>query len=86
MIRAYGYDSPELKTNCPKEKIAAQNAKKALEDKILGKIVNIEILPLKEKYGRLLAVVHYNNENINEWMIRENYGVKYFGGHKDVYV
>lgn len=84
MIRMYGYDSPEIRTKNPKEKEDAYKAKKALEDRVLNKIVDIKILPIHEKYGRLLATLHDSDgESINDWMMKNGYGVPYSGGTKE---
>ena len=100
-VRMMGYDSPEMKPsltqyNREKEVNAAKKAKKALEDKILNKIVKINIHGF-DKYGRLLGTIYLENyknvlciscicfkeeENINDFMINNNYGYKYNGGKK----
>ena len=85
-VRMYGYDSPEMKPlkilkNREDIKRRALIAKKALEDKILHKIVTIELLGF-DKYGRFLGNIYYNNENINEYMLNNNYGYFYTGGTK----
>ena len=85
-VRMFGYDSPEMK---PLKKIEnrqeiIKNAKisqRALADKILGKIVSAELLGF-DKYGRLLANIHYANENLNKYMVDNEYGYPYFGGTK----
>ena len=35
-----------------------------------------------EKYGRILADVYLDDENINEWLISKEYAVRYGGGTK----
>ena len=35
-----------------------------------------------EKYGRLLADIYLGDENINKWLINQNFAVKYDGGTK----
>ena len=85
-VRMFGYDSPEMK---PLKKIEnrldiikdAKIAQRALADKILGKIVSAELLGF-DKYGRLLANIHYANENLNKYMVDNEYGYPYFGGTK----
>jgi len=89
--RMAGYDSPEmkpLKTNINRdvEKQAAIIARDALISKINDKLVYIECGHF-DKYGRLLVTVyarngHKNGENINTWMIKNNYGTPYTGGKK----
>ena len=36
----------------------------------------------KDKYGRLLADVYFDNMHVNQWMIDNNYAVSYDGGKK----
>jgi endonuclease YncB( thermonuclease family) len=79
MIRLYGYDSPEVKGVSKNDGL---RAKDALEKRILNKIVSINILQKKEKYGRLLATISDTDGEINKWMIKEGYGIPYFGGTK----
>ena len=85
MIRSWGYDSPELRTKNPKEKEAGIIARDFLANRIMNKIIKIEIKPVKEKYGRNLAIISDDNGEINQWMIDNGHGVPYFGGHKDEY-
>tara|TARA_S200000501_G_C20725822_1_gene700547 strand:- start:107 stop:553 length:447 start_codon:yes stop_codon:yes gene_type:complete len=89
-VRMNGYDSPEMKPNKNIKNRStiiknAKNAKLALSNMILNKIVTIECGPW-DKYGRLLGTIYikYNNKqlNINKWMIENNYGYVYNGGKK----
>ena len=84
--RMFGYESPEMKPklNNPdrvKIKAAAAEAKKALMGKVENKTVDI-VCGKFEKYGRVLITVYADGENINEWMLANNYGVPYSGGTK----
>ena len=86
-LRLYGIDTPELKPlkDIENRDIIIENAKKArdaLKNKILNKIVKITFMK-EEKYGRLLGTIYYNKENINDWMIKNNFGKSYFGGKKE---
>jgi len=83
MIRAYGYDSPEKRTKNSKEKEAGLAAMNVMIKRVEGKIIQIKILPIKEKFGRLLAILSDEQGDINEWMIKNGYGKPYFGGHKE---
>jgi micrococcal nuclease len=83
MIRMYGYDSPELKSKDPNEKKAANIAKGTLSDRVLNKLVNVKIYPIKEKFGRILAVLSDDQGEINKWMVSEGHGKPYFGGTKE---
>ena len=86
-IRLIGYDSPELK---PRKDIddrqnvvlCAKEAKNQLSDKILNKIVKVHCHSF-EKYGRLLATIYtMDNEDVNEWMIKNGVGCKRYDGGK----
>ena len=80
-FRLNGIDTPEIKTKVENEKKHALIARDALSERILNKIVRLENVE-SEKYGRLLADVYLDNDNLNEWMIEKNYAVKYAGDTK----
>ena len=80
-VRLNGIDTPELKGSDEIEKRVALLARDALRDRILYKDVTI-INVQTEKYGRLLAEVIFNGENMNEWMITQRFAVEYNGGTK----
>ncbi len=61
-IRLFGIDAPELNQDYGYE------SKEFLLKLIRGKRVKIEGTK-KDRYGRLLGTVYYNNENINEKMV-----------------
>jgi endonuclease YncB( thermonuclease family) len=73
-----GYDSAELNSTDPGLKNAAHVAKDVLAEKINGKIVDVYCGKF-DKYGRLLVVVYYGGQNINDWMIEHGYGTVYDG-------
>ncbi len=85
-IRMYGYDSPEMKPlkskpNRTIEIELAKESKKALESHVLHRPIFAKIIGF-DKYGRLLTELFINKININEWMIKNNYGYSYLGGKK----
>ena len=80
-VRLNGIDSAEIKGSSENEKKHAIVARDALSDKILHQIVKLDIKGV-EKYGRILADVFYNGENMNEWMLNNGYAVKHDGGTK----
>lgn len=82
-VRLNGIDTPEMKGGSPHEKELAIIARDALSQKIIGKIVSLKDVCL-EKYGRLLADVFLEDENINQWMISQNFAVVYDGGTKHI--
>ena len=80
-VRLNGIDTPEIKGSDEIEKRVALLARDALSEKILYK--DVELINVKtEKYGRLLAEVVFNGQNMNEWMIAQRFAVKYDGGTK----
>ena len=81
-VRMNGIDSPEIKGKTTNEKELAKKSRDALSNVILGKIVVLKNVST-EKYGRILADVYLGELCINEWMITNNYAVKYDGGTKE---
>ena len=85
-IRMVGVDTPELKpllSTANRDEIVAKakEAKKAVEDKILNKVVILDCQEF-DKYGRILATITVEGINLNEWLISNNYAVSYDGGTK----
>lgn len=85
-IRMMGYDSPEMKPplnqeNREEEKKAALEAKHAISEFILDKIVDVRFFEF-DKYGRPLADVYVNTLKINDWMIENGHGYPYKGKTK----
>lgn len=84
-VRIYGIDTPEIRTKNLEEKAQGLEAKNFLENKILNKILQIEIRKETDKYGRLLASLKFKGEDIANLMIQNNYAKPYFGGTKEVF-
>jgi len=82
-VRLNGIDTPEMKGGSAHQKELAVVARDALSERIMGKIVSLKNVVL-EKYGRLLADVYLEDENMCAWMISHNYAVAYDGGHKNI--
>ncbi len=80
-VRLNGIDTPEMKGKDEAEKRIAVKARDALGEKILNKPIVLKNVTT-EKYGRLLADVHYNGMHLNKWMIEQRYAVEYGGGTK----
>lgn len=80
-VRLAGIDSAEIKGKTDKEKALAQEAKNALQDLILHKVISLKNLKT-EKYGRILADVYIGELHVNQWLLDNNYAVKYLGGTK----
>lgn len=81
-VRINGIDSPEIKGKTANEKELAKKSRDALSSTIMGKIVTLKNVST-EKYGRILADVYLGDLCINEWMLTNNYAVKYDGGTKE---
>lgn len=84
-VRLAGIDSPEIKGKTEKEKALAQEAKNALQDLILHKMIRLRNVKT-EKYGRILADVYIGELHVNQWLLDNKYAVKYLGGTKSNWV
>jgi endonuclease YncB( thermonuclease family) len=88
-IRMYGIDTPEskpLKSNPDREQemAAAKMSKQAMIDK-MQENNNVVVVKLykPDKYGRLLGTFYgKNEENINDWMVKQGHAIAYFGKTK----
>ena len=85
--RLYGFDSPEKKPSLSNEdriheKYCADISKFALSEKILNKKIKCKTHQL-DKYGRILVeLFDDNNNNIKDYMIKNNCGYEYYGKTK----
>lgn len=79
--RLINVDTPEIRTKNLQEKEYAIKVRDYLREKILNEIVTIKCYDF-DKYGRLLIEVFLNNQNINNWLIENQYAKKYDGGTK----
>jgi endonuclease YncB( thermonuclease family) len=82
-VRLNGIDTPEIKGKTSDEKQAALNARDALSNLIINKIVELKNIE-SEKYGRILADVYLGELHINQWLIDNRYAVSYSGGNKAI--
>lgn len=80
-IRLNGIDTPEIRGKTQEEKELAIQVRDALAEKIYGKMVELRNVG-NEKYGRVLADIYLDGENINQWLVDENFAVAYDGGKK----
>ena len=80
-VRLIGIDCPEIKGKTLTEKELAINARDALANKVMGKLVTLQNVSL-EKYGRLLADVYCDGVNMNHWMLDKKFALPYDGGKK----
>ena len=82
-VRIMGIDAPEIKGGSDNEKALAVISREALRKKILGKMIRLEIIEEPEKWGRILAKVYLDDEDICKYMLDNNYAVPYSGGTKN---
>jgi endonuclease YncB( thermonuclease family) len=80
-VRLNGIDTAEIKGKTEEEITVAKEAKEALKNLILHKVVTLRNIG-SEKYGRILADIYLDDLCINDWLIKERYAVKYDGGTK----
>jgi endonuclease YncB( thermonuclease family) len=83
-VRLNGIDTPEIKGHSEEEKKAAKQSRSVLNDKLMHHVVTLKNVQT-EKYGRILADVYLGDLHVNQWMLDNNYAVKYDGGKKDVF-
>lgn len=76
--RCIGYNSAEIKTTEPHEKVKAIAARDYLRGIILDKIITLNLGDY-DKYGRILVDIFYDGRHINSEMIKYGHGVKYDG-------
>ena len=69
-------NTPELRSLDSEERELALRAKIALAEKVLHQQVRIRLGKF-DKYGRLLATIYLNDENINELLISKGYAKPY---------
>jgi endonuclease YncB( thermonuclease family) len=88
-VRMVGINAPELRPrNISNDKLKnkikedAKKSKIALEKLILNKVVLMHVIPGQSKtgrgkFGRILGEIYYNGINICDWMVDNNYAIKY---------
>ena len=82
-VRLYGIDAPETRKinqrtghiNKPGQPYGDE-AWKALESKIMGKQVKVDILDI-DRYRRMVGIIYLNDRNINLEMVYEGYAEAY---------
>ena len=82
-VRVLGVDCPELRTKNAREKQVAIEAKTFVQDRILNRIVHLTDIG-QDKYGRVLARVSCNGEDLATQLIDAHLAVPYDGGTKTV--
>lgn len=79
--RIFGIDTAEMRTKDKIEKEHAIASRDFLRSRIGDQVVLVNIVGT-DKYGRVLAVLECNGENINQLMMRDGGAVEYNGGTK----
>mmetsp|Transcript_68412 Transcript_68412/g.61477 ORF Transcript_68412/g.61477 Transcript_68412/m.61477 type:complete len:218 (+) Transcript_68412:34-687(+) len=77
-VRLNGIDTPELRTKDEWEKKAGYIVKDMLIEKIGDKIIELKDVSY-DKYGRILAEIIFEGENINQWLIETEWAFPYQG-------
>lgn len=81
-VRATGYDTPEIRAHCDRERIAADRATAALSRLIWrGQAVTVDISGL-DRYGRTLGRVLVDGKDVAGPMLASGYARPYGGGHR----
>jgi len=79
-VRLLGMNTPE------RGERGFLEAKEFLEDLILNKSVSLEYVgERQDKYGRILAYVYFNGENVNVRLVEQGFANYYFYSGKDIY-
>jgi len=74
-LRLYGINTPEVRGSSKEE---GKKVRDLVREKILDKEVLIKTYRDKKgKYGRWLAEIIHEEENINDWLITEGHAVPY---------
>jgi endonuclease YncB( thermonuclease family) len=81
-VRLMGIDAPEIKGGGNNEKKLGIISRDKLRNKILGKIIRLEIIKQPEKWGRILAIVYLDDENICQWLLDNKLAIPYEGKTK----
>lgn len=73
-IRLYGLNAPEVRGDSKEQGIISRDK---LRERILNKEIRLKTIKDKKgKYGRYIATVYLDTENINDWLIETNLAVK----------
>lgn len=76
-MRFAGIDAPEMSTE------EGKVAKAWLVEQLpVGHEVTLSVYKVADKYGRYLAYITYNGQNINEELIKSGHAVEYHGGKR----
>ena len=82
-IRVRGVDTPEINGECEEEERMAQEAKAFVEGLVLGKTVFLHQVHEEDRYGRPLAYVLVDGEDLTTLLIEAGHGRAYEGGARE---
>ena len=76
-VRLYGIDTPESRTRDKDEKVRGLLSKDFLKNAITDEkvVLKTKLKDSRGKFGRVLAEVWVNDQNINQNMVEENHAV-----------
>lgn len=73
-IRLYGLNAPEVRGESKELGIITRDK---LRERILNKDIYLKTIKDKKgKYGRYIATIYIETENINDWLVQNNLAVK----------
>ena len=73
-IRLYGLNAPEVRGETREQGIVSRDK---LRERILNKKITLKTIKDKKgKYGRYIAEIYLDTENINDWLVENNLAVK----------
>ena len=75
-IRLHGIDAPEIRHGRKHAQPCGDKAKRALEEKVLGQRVIVEIHDV-DRYNRVIGILRVGTRNINEEMVLEGWAWAY---------
>jgi len=83
-IRLNNIDTPEIHSDDEFEKKQGVISKQKLSELIVNKSIILYVEKnYKDKYGRVLGTIFVSTININDYLIQNNYAVKYEGENKN---
>jgi endonuclease YncB( thermonuclease family) len=80
-VRLIGLDTPEINSHDETEKMAAYKIRDKIHHMIFNELVSIKPIGV-DNFGRILANVYHNGNNINKWLLDNKYANIYDGKKK----
>ena len=82
-VRLWGVDTPEMLGKCLDEKQLARKAKQYVHD-VLSDALEIKIKIMgKDKYGRVAALIMYDDNDLASELLMEGLARPYHGGRRE---